>query len=140
MSEKKFKVGYVAIVGQPNVGKSTLLNNLLDFKVAAVTRKPQTTRHQIRGILNGEDHQIIFFDTPGLLEPKYKLQEAMRQAAFRSLKDADLVLFMVAAAREPHEFDTKLLNETRSASFRDLKAAWFGALQMYLTVSWPSRI
>ncbi len=111
MSEKKIKVGYVAIVGQPNVGKSTLLNNLLDFKVAAVTHKPQTTRHQIRGILNGEDHQIIFFDTPGLLEPKSKLQEAMRQAAFRSLKDADLVLFMVAAAREPHEFDTKLLNE-----------------------------
>jgi len=111
VSEKKIKVGYVAIVGQPNVGKSTLLNNLLDFKVAAVTRKPQTTRHQIRGILNGKDHQIIFFDTPGLLEPKYKLQEAMRQAAFRSLKDADLVLFMVAAAREPHEFDTKLLNE-----------------------------
>ncbi len=105
------KVGYVAIVGQPNVGKSTLLNNLLDFKVAAVTRKPQTTRHQIRGILNGEDHQIIFFDTPGLLEPKYKLQEAMRQAAFRSLKDADLVLFMVAAAEEPDAFDTKLLNE-----------------------------
>jgi GTP-binding protein Era len=111
VSEKKIKVGYVAIVGQPNVGKSTLLNNLLDFKVAAVTRKPQTTRHQIRGILNGKDHQIIFFDTPGLLEPKYKLQEAMRQAAFRSLKDADLVLFMVAAAREPHEFDTKLLNQ-----------------------------
>ena len=111
MSEKKIKVGYVAIVGQPNGGKSTLLNNLLDFKVAAVTRKPQTTRHQIRGILNGEDHQIIFFDTPGLLEPKYKLQEAMRQAAFRSLKDADLVLFMVAAAKEPHEFDTKLLNQ-----------------------------
>jgi len=111
VSKKNIKVGYVAIVGQPNVGKSTLLNNLLDFKVAAVTRKPQTTRHQIRGILNGEDHQIIFFDTPGLLEPKYKLQEAMRQAAFRSLKDADLVLFMVAAAKEPDEFDTKLLNQ-----------------------------
>jgi len=111
VSEKKIKVGYVAIVGQPNVGKSTLLNNLLDFKVAAVTRKPQTTRHQIRGILNGEDHQIIFFDTPGLLEPKYKLQEAMRQASFRSLKDADLVLFMVAAAEKPDAFDTKLLNE-----------------------------
>ena len=111
MSENKIKVGYVAIVGQPNVGKSTLLNNLLDFKVAAVTRKPQTTRHQIRGILNGENHQIIFFDTPGLLEPKYKLQEAMRQAAFRSLKDADLVLFMVAAAKEPDAFDTKLLNQ-----------------------------
>lgn len=111
MSKKNIKVGYVAIVGQPNVGKSTLLNNLLDFKVAAVTRKPQTTRHQIRGILNGEDHQIIFFDTPGLLEPKYKLQEAMRQAAFRSLKDADLVLFMVAAAKEPDAFDTKLLNQ-----------------------------
>ncbi len=111
MSEKQIKVGYVAIVGQPNVGKSTLLNNLLDFKVAAVTRKPQTTRHQIKGILNGDDHQIIFFDTPGLLEPKYKLQEAMRQAAFRALKDADLVLFMATASTKPDEFDTKLLNQ-----------------------------
>lgn len=116
MSDKPIKVGYVAIVGQPNVGKSTLLNNLLNFKVAAVTRKPQTTRHQIRGILNGEDHQIIFFDTPGLLEPKYKLQEAMRQAAFRALKDADLVLFMAVAATAPDEFDTKLLNEIQDFS------------------------
>ena len=113
MGEKQIKVGYVAIVGQPNVGKSTLLNNLLDFKVSAVTRKPHTTRHQIKGILNGKDHQIIFFDTPGLLEPKYKLQEAMRQAAFRALKDADLVLFMATASTTPDKFDTKLLNEIR---------------------------
>lgn len=116
VSEKNIRVGYVAIVGQPNVGKSTLLNNLLDFKVAAVTRKPQTTRHQIRGILNGKDHQVIFFDTPGLLQPKYKLQEAMRQAAYRALNDADVILFMAEAAAEPDEYDIKLLNEIQGVN------------------------
>ncbi len=95
--QPKFKSGYVAIVGRPNVGKSTLLNNLLNFKISAVTRKPQTTRHQIRGILTGDDHQIVFLDTPGMLEPSYKLQEAMLQAVHRSLKDADLALFIIEA-------------------------------------------
>jgi GTP-binding protein Era len=111
LPDKRFKAGYVAILGQPNVGKSTLLNNLLNFKVSAVTRKPQTTRHQIKGILNGEDHQIIFLDTPGLLEPKYKLQDAMLKAAYRALNEADLVLFMITAARKPDARDVAFLKK-----------------------------
>ncbi len=111
-SEKTFKAGYVAIVGRPNVGKSTLLNNLLHFKVASVTNKPQTTRHQIRGILNGEHYQIVFLDTPGLLQPKYKLQEVMVQAAHRALRDSDVVLFMIEATPEPDEADVKLFEDT----------------------------
>ncbi|RMF70308.1 MAG: GTPase Era [Calditrichaeota bacterium] len=109
-SDTTFKVGYVALVGQPNVGKSTLLNNLLNFKVSAVAPRPQTTRHQIRGILSGDTYQIIFLDTPGLLQPKYKLHEAMLQAVHRSLHDADLVLFMVEAAPHPDEQDVEQLD------------------------------
>jgi GTP-binding protein Era len=112
LDQLTFKVGYVAIVGQPNVGKSTLLNHLLNFKVSAVTRKPQTTRHQIRGILTGENYQVIFFDTPGLLQPKYKLQDAMLKSAQRALQEADLVLFMVAAAPEPDASDLTFLDQT----------------------------
>ncbi|MFQ5753493.1 MAG: GTPase Era [bacterium] len=114
MTEKMvpiFKVGYVAIVGRPNVGKSTLLNNLLNYKVSAVTKKPQTTRHQIRGIMNGKNYQIIFLDTPGLLQPKNKLQESMVRASYRSLKDADLVLYMVEAASEPDSQVSGLLEQ-----------------------------
>ncbi len=106
-----FKAGYVAIAGRPNVGKSTLLNNLLNFKVSAVTKKQQTTRHQIRGILNEDNCQIIFLDTPGLLEPKNKLQQAMLQAAHKSLRDADLILFMVEAASKADNHDAALLKQ-----------------------------
>ncbi len=106
-----FKSGYVAIVGRPNVGKSTLLNNLLQFKLSSVTRKPQTTRHQIRGILHGDNYQVVFVDTPGLLQPKYKLQEAMLRVAHRALAEADLVLFMVEASAKPDATDLKHLDE-----------------------------
>lgn len=110
----QFKSGYVAIVGKPNVGKSTLLNNLLHFKVSSVTRKPQTTRHQIRGILTEDHFQIVFLDTPGLLAPRYKLQEAMLQAALRSVKEADLVLFIVEAATQPDPIDLENLAKIRA--------------------------
>ncbi len=114
---KIFRAGYVAIVGQPNVGKSTLLNQLLHFKVASVSRKAQTTRHKITGILSGDDFQVVFLDTPGLLEPKYKLQEAMLQAAQRAIQDADLALFMVAAQPSANERDVEhLLNLKESQS------------------------
>ncbi len=126
---QNFKTGYVAIVGQPNVGKSTLLNHFLNFKVAAVTPKPQTTRHQIRGILNGEDHQIIFLDTPGILEPRYKLQDAMLKAVHRALKEADVVLFVVEAAAEPHPKDVAFLEE-----FLKPKPPWVLAINKMDTV------
>jgi len=90
-----FKCGYIAIVGKPNAGKSTLLNKLLHFKLAAVTRRAQTTRHQIKGILHGDNHQIILVDTPGMLSPKYKLQQAMVAAAEKAIKSADVTLLIM---------------------------------------------
>lgn len=94
-----FRSGYVAIVGRPNVGKSTLLNNILGQKVSIVTSRPQTTRKRITGIKTLEDCQIIFIDTPGIHKPLHKLGEFMVQEAIEALKDVDLILFMV----EPKE-------------------------------------
>jgi GTP-binding protein Era len=91
---ESFKAGYVAILGLPNSGKSTLLNALLGQKLNIVSDKPQTTRRKILGILTGETHQIIFVDTPGLLKPNYLLQERMMQAVEVSAKDADVILLI----------------------------------------------
>jgi len=93
--ENKFQAGYVAVVGRPNVGKSTLINTLLDQKIAAVSAKPQTTRRRQLGILTTETSQIIFVDTPGLHVPQHKLGDFMNQEAAESLHDADLVLWLV---------------------------------------------
>jgi GTP-binding protein Era len=93
-----FKAGYVAIVGEPNVGKSTLMNALLGQKISIVTRKPQTTRQRVLGILTTPVSQIIFLDTPGLLDAKYLLQEAMMRSASRALEDADAVLVLAEAS------------------------------------------
>ena len=98
MSEQQnFKAGYVAIIGEPNVGKSTLMNALIGQKISIVTNKPQTTRHKILGIYSQKDVQIIFLDTPGLLKPKYLLHEAMMKFAQSAIEDADVVLFMIEA-------------------------------------------
>lgn len=88
------KVGFVNIFGKPNAGKSTLLNCLVGEKLAIVSPKVQTTRHRIKGFLNTENYQIIFSDTPGIIEPKYKLHERMMQAVKGSLEDADIALLM----------------------------------------------
>lgn len=93
--ENKFHAGYVAVVGRPNVGKSTLINTLLDQKIAAVSAKPQTTRRRQLGILTTETSQVIFVDTPGLHVPQHKLGDFMNQEAAESLHDADLVLWLV---------------------------------------------
>lgn len=87
--------GYVNIIGKPNVGKSTLLNALLGEQLVIVNPKAQTTRHRILGIHNGADHQLILSDTPGILEPAYKLQESMMRAVDSALQDADVLLLMV---------------------------------------------
>ena len=91
---ESFKAGYVAILGLPNSGKSTLINALLGQKLNIVSDKPQTTRRKILGILTGETHQIIFVDTPGLLKPNYLLQERMMEAVEVSAKDADVILLI----------------------------------------------
>ena len=89
------KSGFVNIFGKPNAGKSTLLNALMGEKLAIVSPKVQTTRHRIKGILTDENYQIIFSDTPGIIEPKYKLHEKMMQAVKDSLEDADVALLIV---------------------------------------------
>lgn len=90
-----FKAGFVSIVGKPNVGKSTLMNRLVGENVSIISAKAQTTRHRIMGILNGENYQIVYSDTPGILEPKYSLHEAMMNYVRVSLEDADLILLVV---------------------------------------------
>jgi GTP-binding protein Era len=89
------KAGFVNIFGKPNAGKSTLLNLLMGEKLAIVSPKVQTTRHRIKGILTEKDYQLIFSDTPGIIEPKYRLHEKMMQAVRSALEDADLALLMV---------------------------------------------
>ncbi|MHB1051143.1 MAG: GTPase Era [Bacteroidota bacterium] len=98
-----FKSGYVAIIGEPNVGKSTLLNTLLKQKISIVTDKPQTTRHKILGILSSDRHQIIFLDTPGIIKPKYLLQEAMMHFATSAVEEAEIVLLLVDAQKVKEE-------------------------------------
>jgi GTPase len=88
------KAGFVCIAGKPNVGKSTLLNALMGMKLSIVTPKAQTTRHRIRGIINGEDYQIVFSDTPGIIEPHYLLHERMMDNVRASFADADLIIFV----------------------------------------------
>jgi len=88
------KAGFVNIIGNPNVGKSTLMNALVGEKLSIITSKAQTTRHRIMGIVNGEGYQIVFSDTPGILDPKYKLQEAMRKFIGTAMNDADIILFV----------------------------------------------
>ncbi|MFM7472308.1 MAG: GTPase Era, partial [Crocinitomicaceae bacterium] len=88
------KSGFVNIVGSPNVGKSTLMNQLVGEKLSIVTSKAQTTRHRILGIVNDDDYQIVFSDTPGVVNAAYKLHEAMMEYVNASLKDADVLLFI----------------------------------------------
>jgi GTP-binding protein Era len=95
MEQKEFKSGFVSIVGKPNVGKSTLMNQLVGERLSIISPKAQTTRHRIMGIINGENFQIVYSDTPGILEPKYALHEAMMNFVKVSLEDADLILLMV---------------------------------------------
>lgn len=102
---QNFRCGYVTIMGEPNVGKSTLMNTLLQQKISIVTPKPQTTRHRILGILSTDAYQMIFLDTPGIIKPKYKLQEVMMQFASLAVQDADVLLFMIDATRPRMDAD-----------------------------------
>ena len=88
------KAGFVNIVGNPNVGKSTLMNDLVGERLSIITQKAQTTRHRIMGIVNTDDYQIVFSDTPGVLKPKYKLQESMRDFSEGALTDADILIYV----------------------------------------------
>ena len=88
------KAGFVNIIGKPNVGKSTLMNILVGERLSIISPKAQTTRHRIKGIVNGDDYQIVFSDTPGILKPNYLLQQKMMDFVDVSMQDADLILYI----------------------------------------------
>ncbi len=114
--QNPFKSGYVSIIGEPNVGKSTLLNALMGEKIAIVTPKPQTTRNRITGILTTDSYQIIFLDTPGVLTPKYRLHDQMVKAAYTAITDADIVLYMIDASRLNSGIEAKILDQLKKAA------------------------
>ena len=95
------KAGFVNIIGNPNVGKSTIMNALVGEKISIITQKMQTTRHRIKGIVSGEDFQIVYSDTPGILKPNYKLQETMMKFVDSALIDADIILFVTDVIETP---------------------------------------
>lgn len=97
------KSGFVNIIGNPNVGKSTLMNALVGERLSIITSKAQTTRHRILGIVNGEDFQIVYSDTPGILKPSYKLQSSMMKFVQGALKDADVLLYVTDVTEKPEE-------------------------------------
>ncbi len=95
------RAGFVNILGNPNVGKSTIMNALVGEKLSIITSKAQTTRHRIMGIVNGDDFQIVYSDTPGILKPQYKLQEAMMNFVKTALRDADIILYVTDVTEKP---------------------------------------
>lgn len=113
-----FKSGFVTIVGRPNVGKSTLLNHILGEKIAIMSDKPQTTRHKIMAIHQRDDAQIIFMDTPGMHKPKHKLGEFMMKSATETLKEVDVVLFMVDDSKKIGPGDQWILDTLKAANVK----------------------
>ncbi len=95
------KAGFVNILGNPNVGKSTLMNKLVGEKLSIITNKSQTTRHRIMGIVNGEDFQIVYSDTPGIIKPNYRLQKSMMHFVDTAIEDADIILYMTDVIEDP---------------------------------------
>ena len=120
--QNPFKSGYVSIIGEPNVGKSTLLNAMMGEKLAIVTPKPQTTRNRITGILTADSYQIIFLDTPGVLTPKYRLHDQMVKAAYGAITDADLVLFLIDVNQPTSDIEETILDELKKAAQRVILA------------------
>lgn len=139
------KAGFVNIVGNPNVGKSTLMNDLVGERISIITAKAQTTRHRIMGIVNTPEYQIVFSDTPGVLAPKYKLQESMLNFSEGALTDADILLYVTDVIEDPTknaDFLAKVAKETipvllvinkidlvkDQKALEDIVARWHGLL------------
>ena len=107
------KSGFVNIIGHPNVGKSTLMNMLMGEKLSIITPKAQTTRHRILGIVNGDDYQIVYSDTPGIVRPHYKLHESMMKFVHTALQDADVFIYMTEAGE--NSFDEEVIHKIKES-------------------------
>ena len=111
-AKKEHKAGFVSIIGKPNVGKSTLMNQLVGERLSIITSKAQTTRHRIMGIISGDDFQIVYSDTPGILKPEYELHQSMMKFVSASMEDADIILFVTDLY---DKYDEALLRRLKSA-------------------------
>jgi GTP-binding protein Era len=157
LSDEKVRAGFVALIGKPNVGKSTLLNSYLGQKVSIVSPKPQTTRVPVRGILNGPDAQIVFVDTPGIHQPRHKLGSFMVDMARRTIPNADVLCFvvditvppsrqdreiaeMVLKARQPHILVLNKVDATREADLHLRQYRHLGDWQCEVAVSAKNRL
>jgi len=121
LSEQPFKSGYVAILGKPNAGKSTLLNSILGTKVAIVTNRPQTTRHRIIGVKHLDNAQIVFLDTPGIHREKFELNKYMNEIAFSVIPDADIILLILDARSGLSPDDKRILERIREEKRKETK-------------------
>ncbi|MHC8967112.1 GTPase Era [Priestia aryabhattai] len=120
MSNNEFKSGFVSIIGRPNVGKSTFLNRVIGQKIAIMSDKPQTTRNKIQGVYTEDQAQIVFIDTPGIHKPRHKLGDFMMKVAQNTLKEVDLILFMINATEglgRGDEFIIERLKDTKTPVF-----------------------
>lgn len=113
-TEKKYKSGFVSIIGRPNVGKSTYINQVIGQKIAIMSDKPQTTRNKVQGVLTTNDAQLILIDTPGIHKPKHKLGDFMMRVATNTLKEVDLILFMINAAEGYGRGDEFIIEKLKS--------------------------
>ena len=112
---KMHKSGFVNIIGNPNVGKSTLMNALVGERLSIITSKAQTTRHRIMGIVNGDDFQIVYSDTPGILKPNYKLQESMMKFVRGAVSDADVILYVTDTVEQQSERNAEILTKIEAS-------------------------
>ena len=120
MLRADFRSGFAAIVGKPNTGKSTLMNRILGERISITSPKPQTTRYAIKGILNREDCQIVFIDTPGFLKPRYELQQRMQKIWTDAFTDVDLILFITDVTNFPTDYDLQVLERLKSERSQQL--------------------
>lgn len=118
--DKNFKSGFAAIIGMPNVGKSTLLNSIVGQKIAIISDKPQTTRGKILAIYNDEESQIIFTDTPGIHKPKSKLGEVMVKAARDSMEDNDIIIMVIDAAAGLHQTEREIAESIKNTGLKSI--------------------
>lgn len=114
------KSGFVNIMGNPNVGKSTLMNALVGERLSIITSKAQTTRHRIMGIVNGEDFQIVYSDTPGILKPNYKLQESMMRFVRGALRDADIILYVTDTVERSDAASEEMIEKIAASGIRTI--------------------